>query len=39
MADFSILVAAKASLKQAQSQLSSFGANASKTITKFTLEV
>jgi len=36
MADFSILVAAKASLKQAQSQLSSFGANASKTITKFT---
>ena len=35
MADFSILVAAKASLKQAQSQLSSFGANASKTITKF----
>jgi TP901 family phage tail tape measure protein len=35
MADFSILVAAKASLKQAQSQLSAFGTNASKTISKF----
>lgn len=36
MADFSIVVAAKAALKQAQTQLSSFGANAAKTITKFT---